>query len=129
MVAAMLLVVSSSLPSLGRAASAHVFFDIQPARFHKAAQGQPSTNGISITNLMNDPVTVSAVMVKGASKAFAVSDSFSLPVTLAAGERFEIPISLFAKKGRGKARLQILALTPKSHQVAIEYLKFHYEVR
>lgn len=128
-IAALLGVVSIPSPSRGHAASAHVYFDIQPALFRRAAKGRPSTNSISITNLMNDPVTVSAVVVRGASEPFSVSDSFSLPFTLAAGERFEIPVTLTANKGRGKARLRIVALSPKSHQVVIENLTFHYEIR
>lgn len=123
----LLFLITSLQPSSGAGAQ-HVFFDIHPARFHGAAQSQSSPNGISITNLMNRAVTVTSVKLEGASKVFSLAASCPAQFTLAPGERFEIPVRLIRSKGKGKARLRIIALTPISNGVATVFLKFHYQI-
>jgi hypothetical protein len=82
---------------------------------------------VRIANMMDEKVTVKSVAVEIGSGPFAVPETFSVPFVLAPAETYDVPLTLSARKGRGTARVRIIATTPKLQADVAEFVKFHYE--
>jgi hypothetical protein len=111
------------------AGSPHVLLDVPPVRFHGVVQGRPTEKSISVTNLMNDPVTIKAISIDWAPKTMVISGNCSVPLTLAPAEQLDVPVTLSGKRGSGQARLRIVVTTPRFKQDTVTFIKFHYEVK
>ena len=127
-VASALLLISIGA-SLAWARSQRVLFDVRPVQIYDIVRGHPTERSVAITNLMNDPVTIKAVAIEGGSHVLAISAACSFPLIVAPAERFEVPVTLSGKRGNGKARLRIVASTPRFKQDAVEFVNFHYKVK
>lgn len=110
-------------------ASSHVLFDVPPVRFNGVMPGHPTEKSISVTNIMNDPVTIKAISIDWAPEILVISGNCSVPLTLAPAEQLDVPVTLSGKRGRGQARLRIVASAPRFKQDIVAFIKFHYEVK
>jgi hypothetical protein len=121
------LAAASGLPFAG-AAAYRVLFYIRPLSFSNAGpEGRRPV--LALTSLMNEIVVVKFVAVERGSNALAVSERFSVPFTLAPGETYQLPVTLNVRKGRGTARLRVVASSEKHQTDVVEFVKFHYVIR
>jgi hypothetical protein len=115
--------------SWGRDPRPRVFFYVGPVRFSSAPSGQTLPGVVPLTNMMGEKVMVKSVVMEGGSKALAMPEALSAPFVMAPAERYDIPVTIYAKKGSGSARLRIVASTLKIEIDVVEIVKFHYQIQ
>ncbi|MGO9271177.1 MAG: hypothetical protein ACLQOO_13130 [Terriglobia bacterium] len=80
-----------------------------------------------LTNITDSKIVVKAVAVEGAS--IAVAEGVSALFKMAPGEVYDLPVTVYAKKERGTARMRIVAAKLGGESDVVEVVKFHYEIR
>jgi hypothetical protein len=103
-----------------------ILLNSPPVRFNDVVSGRPTKEIVPVTNLMNDPVIVKAIAVDGKSGALAIGDAKQVPFTLAPGEKSEIPVTISANKGGGKARLRLVVATAKTKKDEVRFIDVSY---
>jgi hypothetical protein len=103
-----------------------VKLDSPSVKFNHIVSGEPTTGTVPVRNIMSEPVTLKAITMDGRSGVLTLGDPRRTPFTLAPGEKFDIPVMLSADKGRGKARLRILASTAKTKKDAVKLVAISY---
>ncbi len=110
----------------GRQTKNPILLNSPAVRFNDVVSGQPTKESVPVTNLMNDPVIVKAIAVDGKSGALAIGDAKQVPFTLAPGEKSEIPVTISANKGGGKARLRLVVATAKTRKDEVHFIDVSY---
>jgi hypothetical protein len=103
-----------------------VKLETPPVKINDFVPGQPTKQTIPVTNIMSAPVTVKAVTVDDKSGALAIGDARQGSFTLAPGEKFEIPVTLTANNGGGKARVRIVVATEKTKKDEVRFVEVSY---
>ena len=115
--------------SWGRDHRPHIFFYVGPVRFSGAPSGQMRAGVVPLTNMMGEKVIVKSVAMEGGSGALAMPVALSAPFVMAPAEIYDVPVTIYAKKRSGSARLRVVASTLKIEIDVVEIVKFHYEIQ
>jgi hypothetical protein len=67
--------------------------------------------------------------MEGGSGALAMPVALSAPFVMAPAEIYDVPVTIYAKKRSGSARLRVVASTLKIEIDVVEIVKFHYEIQ
>lgn len=102
-----------------------VKLETPPVKINDVVPGQPTKQTVPVTNIMSAPVTVKAVTVDDKSGVLTI-DARQAPFTLAPGEKFEIPMTLSASNGGGKARVRIVVATEKTKKDEVKFVDVSY---
>ena len=104
----------------------HLFFYVGPVELAGAAPDKPGGGIVPLTNITDGVVVVKAVAIERAPVAVAKGVSWSFK--MAPGEVYDLPVTVYAKKERGAARMRIVAAKPDAETDVVEVVKFQYEI-
>jgi len=113
----------------GRDYRPHIFFYVGPVRFSGAPSGQTWPGVVPLTNMMGEKVIVKSVAMEGGSGALAMRGALSAPFVMAPAEIYDVPVTIYAKRRSGSARLRIVASTARIEIDVVEIVKFHYQIQ
>jgi nitrogen fixation protein len=104
-----------------------LFFYVGPVKLTGAAAGRPGRGIVPLTNITDSKIVVKAVAIEGAS--IALAEGVSASFKMAPGEVYDLPVTVYAKKERGIARVRIVAAKLDAATDVVEVVKFHYEIK
>jgi hypothetical protein len=115
------------LKMLGKKKNSKARLDMNPITFVMAiVPGKPAKLIVPVTNLLDAPITISGVVVEDKSGALTLGRGGLAKMLLAPGEKFEIPVILSTKSGKGNARVRITVASEKVTKQEIDYVDVSY---
>jgi hypothetical protein len=103
-----------------------VKLDTKAVKFGNFTPGQPVKLSVPLKDLMNAPITVKEVAVDDPSGALTIGAARQGEFTLAPGEAYDIPVTLNTSNAQGKARIRIVATSPKAKKDVVQFIKVSY---
>lgn len=97
---------------------------VEAPRFDAVAAGQPQQKIVSITNLMDDPITIKEVSIHAQSGEFSLADSRQTPFTVGPGEQVGVAVTCTrVRDNSSKGQMRIVASSPKTKKDTIQQVQ------
>lgn len=106
--------------------STAVKLDTKAVNFGDFTPGQPVKLSVSLKDMMSAPITVKEVAVEDPSGALTLGDARVGTFTLAPGEAYDLPVMLNTSNTQGKARVRVVATSPKAKKDVVQFINVSY---